>query len=323
MRNNRHSRLFVVNSQISTWAIAFSDIMSSARFSDPEDRHRQGRITRTNSSLDLDLDRARSELARAQDALLRDQVRERRHRLNLEDDDFDYHDIRFEIDELEEMVRRWRRLIERGAQTARCIETDSPMVRPMRLSDVPSSVPDSRRGTRSSALSQVGGSSVSSSHHQILDLTRFEEIKQMLRVDGGRLFRSQHLTTQRTASSRPSVAERTNALLKASGRPVIRPRSVGLATPSTEVSPIVPNQEPSPEAKMRNKLLNLLWSQPVGLIHGHLSKSRVKGSGEWLFALPGFESWRKVTAESPKGVEAGENCLWLQGGVGAGKTMLM
>ncbi|KAH7008026.1 hypothetical protein EDB80DRAFT_424931 [Ilyonectria destructans] len=280
--------------------------MSSARFSDPEDRHRQGRITRTNSSLDLDLDRARSELDRAQDALLRDRVRERRHRLNLEDDDFDYHDLRFEIDELEELVRRWRRLIERGAQTARHIETDSPMVRLMRLlSDVPSSVPDSRRGTRSSALPQAGGSSVSSSHHQNLDLARFEEIKRMLRVDDGRLFRSQHLTTQRTASSSPSVAERNNALLNASGRPAIRPRSVGLAnpsgglaTPSTEVSPVVPNQEPSPEAKMRNKLLNLLWSQPVGLIHGHLSKSRVKGSGEWLFALPRFESWRKSSGTS-------------------------
>lgn len=261
---------------------------------------------------------------------MREQVRERRHRLNLEDDDFDYHDFRFEIDELEELFRRQRRLIERGAQTARHLDTDSPMVRPMRpLSDVPSSVPDSRRGTRSSAPSQVGGSSVSSSHRQVLDLPRFEEMERMLRVDG-RLFRSQHLTTQRTASSRPSVAEWTSALLKASGRPVIRPRSVGLAnpsgglaTPSTEVSPIVPNQEPSPEAKMRKKLLNLLWSQPVGLIHGHLSKSRVKGSGEWLFALPAFESWRKETTESPKGVETGENCLWLQGGPGAGKTMLM
>lgn len=294
--------LFVINSQISPWAIAFSDIMSSAQFSDPEDRHRQGGITRTNSSLDLDLGRARSELARAQDALLRDQVRERRHRMNLEDDDFDYHEFQSEIDEVEDLIRRRRRLIERGALRVRHLDTDNPMVRPMRLlSDVPSSVPDPRRGTRSSALSQVGESSVSSSHQRSLDPTRFEEMERMLRVDG-RLFHSQHLSTQRTASSRSSVAERANAVLKASSRPVIRPRSVGLANPSgglvipsTEVSHVVANQEPSPEAKMRNKLLNLLWSQPVGLIHDLLSKSRVKGSGEWLFALPGFESWCKVS----------------------------
>ncbi|KAH6987331.1 hypothetical protein BKA56DRAFT_669000 [Ilyonectria sp. MPI-CAGE-AT-0026] len=193
--------LFVINSQISPWAIAFSDMMSSARFSDSEDRHRQGGITRTNSSLDLDLGRARSELARAQDALLRDQVRERRHRMNLEDDDFDYHEFQSEIDEVEDLIRRRRRLIERGALTARHLDTDNPMMRPMRLlSDVPSSVPDSRRGTRSSALSQVGGSSVSSPHHQILDLTRFEEMERMLQASSRPVIRLRNAVVSRLSS---------------------------------------------------------------------------------------------------------------------------
>jgi tRNA A37 threonylcarbamoyladenosine biosynthesis protein TsaE len=49
----------------------------------------------------------------------------------------------------------------------------------------------------------------------------------------------------------------------------------------------------------------------------------VKGSGEWIFALPAFENWRKATTESPEGVKRGENCLWLQGNLGTGKTMLM
>ena len=118
-------------------------------------------------------------------------------------------------------------------------------------------------------------------------------IERILRENKG-FFPDQYLTTRRTNSSSPSAPEA-----------------------------IIPNQEPSPEAKMRKTLLDLLWSRPVGLIHDHLSKSRIKSSGEWIFALPAFESWRKATTESPKGVERGENCLWLQGSLGAGKTMLM
>lgn len=302
--------------------------MSSVRFSDPGDRHLQGRFTRTNSgSLDLDLNLARDELARAQDALLR--PREKQHRLyvDLEDDDFNYHASRYEDDELEEMVRRRRQSIEQGAQTARHVDTDRPIVimRPSRpLSDVSSSVLDSRRETRSSTPSQIGRSSVSSWFRRDRDY-EMERLR-----EHERFFPDPYPTTRNTTSSRPSDLGRFNPILSAPRRPVARPKSVRLdsppgelATPSTEVPPIIPNLEPSPEAKMRNKLLDLLWSQPVGLIHDHLSKSMVKGSGEWIFALPAFENWRKATTESPEGVKRGENCLWLQGNLGTGKTMLM
>ena len=264
-----------INSGIPIWAIEFSDTMSYVPFSHTGDRYRY-------------------ELTRTEAALLRELLRERRHRLYLEDDIFHNYDD----DVLEEIVRRRRRPTERGAQTARHLFTDRPLVRPMRpLSNVSSSILDSWRGTKSNAPSQVGGSSFSSLHPV--------EMERILRENEG-FFPDQYHTTRSTNSSSPSAPERLNANLSALRCPAI-----------------VPNQEPSPEAKMRKKLLDLLWSQPVGLIHDHLSKSRIKSSGEWIFALPAFKSWRKATTESPKGVERGENCLWLQGSLGAGKTMLM
>ncbi len=86
---------------------------------------------------------------------------------------------------------------------------------------------------------------------------------------------------------------------------------------------IIPDQEASPEAKVRKSLLDSLWSQPVGLIQDRLSKTRVNGSGEWIFTCPAFEKWSKATTEFSESVKRGENCLWLQGGLGSGKTFLM
>ncbi|GAW25151.1 hypothetical protein SAMD00023353_0201640 [Rosellinia necatrix] len=74
---------------------------------------------------------------------------------------------------------------------------------------------------------------------------------------------------------------------------------------------------------MRNKLLNALSPRPVGLVHDHLSKVRVKDSGDWVFDLPMYKAWHEVTLDPLVGAEGGENCLWLQGNLGAGKTMLM
>jgi hypothetical protein len=305
--------------------------MSSVRLPDTGDRYRRGRFARTESgSLDLDLDLARDELTRAQVALLRERSRERRQRVYLEDDDFNCYHSRYGDDELEEMVRHRCRLIEREAQTARYADTDHPMARPRRpLSDVPSSVLDSRRGTGSSAPSPVGGSSVSSLGRLDRDIVRVEEIERILR-ENERFVRDQHLSTRSINSSISLALERLNTVRSASQPLVARPTLVRPANPSgkpaipsTEVLAIIPNQKPPPEVKNRNKRLDLLWSQPVGLIHDLLSKSRVKSSGEWIFALPAFESWRKATTESPKFVERGGNCLWLNGGLGAGKTMLM
>jgi len=325
LKSSRYSIRFGISSRISVWAIKFADTMRSVRFSETEDRPRHRRLTRTNSgSADSDPDLVGDELTRRQDALLRERSRERRRISYLEDDDIGYYHSRYEDDKAEEMVRRLLRSTDRGAQTARYLDID-PMVRPLHpLSDATSSVIDPRRGTRSSTSSQLD------------DLDRrvfLESLQRKVRalhdsLEQDPLLWDQHLIIRSTDSSR--LSERLSAILPALRRPVPRPRSARPAnpsgepaTPSTEMPPIIPNQESSPEAEIQNKLLDLLWSQPVGLIHDHLSKSRVSGSGEWIFALPAFESWQKTTTGSLNSVERGENCLWLQGSLGAGKTMLM
>ena len=75
-----------INSGIPIWAIEFSDTMSYVPFSHTGDRYRY-------------------ELTRTEAALLRELLRERRHRLYLEDDIFHNYDD----DVLEEIVRRRRR----------------------------------------------------------------------------------------------------------------------------------------------------------------------------------------------------------------------
>ncbi|XDG09916.1 hypothetical protein ABKA04_009531 [Annulohypoxylon sp. FPYF3050] len=92
-------------------------------------------------------------------------------------------------------------------------------------------------------------------------------------------------------------------------------------TPIT-LSSHAPSQDSSLETNKRIKLLDLLWSQPIGLIHDHLLKSKVQGTGEWVFELPTFQNWIKETIEPLGGAEK-EGCLWVQGNLGAGKTMLM
>ncbi|KAJ6444911.1 histidinol-phosphatase [Purpureocillium lavendulum] len=98
--------------------------------------------------------------------------------------------------------------------------------------------------------------------------------------------------------------------------------SSGPLAPLTEAPPAVPKEGVSAESKLRNKVLDLLSSQPVELVHNDLSKMRAKGSGAWISTLPVFENWYK-SPERPGGVERGGNCLLFQGNLGAGKTMLM
>ncbi len=216
---------------------------------------------------------------------------------------FDFHDSRYTSDEHEEIIRYLRQSIQREIQTARYLDKDRPTERPtphpMLLE-----YPRKRTATFSHA-----------------SLSSCIEMQRTLRET--ERHRDQYLPTRSTTSSAASSLER--AILAAS-HAVAQPRSVilanpsrNLATPSTEE----PKQEPSPEAKMRSNLLDLLWPQPVGLIHTRLSKSRVKSSGEWVFTLSAFEEWRKASTESFESVKRGRNCLWLQGELGVGKTMLM
>ncbi|KAI1361224.1 hypothetical protein F5Y08DRAFT_348118, partial [Xylaria arbuscula] len=84
-----------------------------------------------------------------------------------------------------------------------------------------------------------------------------------------------------------------------------------------------PTLKPDPEYKMPNELPNTLLPQATELFHQILSKTRLKSSGDWVFKLPAYQQWREAAVDPLKRVEGGENCLWLQGNVGAGKTMLM
>ncbi|KAI1121892.1 hypothetical protein F5Y10DRAFT_287945 [Nemania abortiva] len=78
-------------------------------------------------------------------------------------------------------------------------------------------------------------------------------------------------------------------------------------------------------ARAKEKLLDLVCTHSPDLVHQNLAKTRVKDSGTWLFNLPVFEEWQKTdTVGNADAREGGQsNCIWLNGNVGAGKTMLI
>ena len=178
--------------------------------------------------------------------------------------------------------------------------------------------PPPRRFTRTNS----GNLYLNLSYAEMLEQFELLHENERLRQENERLH--ERLTTQPWGSSTASSWHNECQNLRRSefqsrvGKPFEEP-----ATPLSEVPPAVPSQESSPEMKMRNELLNTLWSQPIGLVHNHLLKSRVKTCGEWIFALREFRDWYGEAVELPGRVQRGRNCLCLQGNLGAGKTMLM
>ena len=71
------------------------------------------------------------------------------------------------------------------------------------------------------------------------------------------------------------------------------------------------------ESQSRKRDDVLKWLSPLNheQKHYHISKPRIKGTGEWLFQMHEFESWR----DEP---QARSNVLWCYGIQGAGKSVL-
>jgi hypothetical protein len=197
----------------------------------------------------------------------------------------------------------------------------------MRFTSPPPSIPLFYHGRRDLEYGDVGRPGVSPVYGQInvaslpsyrgtmRFLERQMQTQREIEHEMEATMRARLLEVQRSGSTALSMI---NVLSK---RVSARPETPGITTSSSP--PFVLGLESPRESNTRTKLLNLLSPHPVGLVHDHLSELRIKDSGTWLFKLPQVVSWLSPAAESPESVGPGGNCLWLQGNLGAGKTMLM
>ncbi|KFA46530.1 hypothetical protein S40293_09876 [Stachybotrys chartarum IBT 40293] len=292
--------------------------------------YRPSRIARTNSGgLTPDPDLGRDERPRDRS---RDRSRSRRYRAYLEEDEPDYYGSRYEygefVDVEREVIGRRRHLSVESGQVARDSDRFVQMPRSM-LAVTGSSPPvvGPRRAARFSSPSMV--------EEYLRGPSLYHHNQALGRVEGmGQIYQESHRRPQSiesyplsyygsARSPYPLYPDQPSLVMPPPPRPVTRPNPMRSppATPLIEVPPVIQDTEPSPESKMRTQLLDSLWCEPFELVHDHLSKLRPETSGEQILALPEVQAWRRAIAESPEDTERGGNCLWLQGGLGAGKTM--
>ncbi|KAI0151801.1 hypothetical protein GGR57DRAFT_513755 [Xylariaceae sp. FL1272] len=103
----------------------------------------------------------------------------------------------------------------------------------------------------------------------------------------------------------------------------LRNRSAALPASYPLTQRSEPDPKPALDPNLDSEFFTSLSSHPVGLVHDQLTKVRLKNSGQWVFELPAYRQWYEAKISPLAYDPEGENFLWLQGHLGAGKTMLI